>query len=86
MAPLGVSQESITSIIRVTRNGELGRKLAVTNNYLRSVLQLLITAKAVLSSLIISTLMIEAMRSFETSVITRLTLHHIQEDGLLRIR
>jgi hypothetical protein len=54
-----VSEESIASVIRVTRIGELGT-LAVTSN--RIILQRNIVA-----------LNIEVMRSFETSVLTRAT-------------
>jgi hypothetical protein len=45
---------------------------------------LLDTATDVDSSLILSTLKMEAKRSSETSGLTRLTWHHIQEDGILR--
>jgi hypothetical protein len=38
---------------------------------------------AVLSCLILSTLNMEAIRSFETSVLTRPTRPHIPEDGIL---
>jgi hypothetical protein len=51
--------------------------------FLRSVLQLLVTANFVSSSLIISTLMMKAIRSSETSVLTRAIQHHIPEDGIL---
>jgi hypothetical protein len=46
-------------------------------------LQLLVTAN-VLSSLILSALMMEAMISSGTSVSTRITRHHISEDGILQ--
>jgi hypothetical protein len=49
---------------------------------LGSVLQLLVTAKVFSNSLIISALMMEAIRSSETSVLTRATWHHITEDGI----
>jgi hypothetical protein len=60
-----VSKERIASIIRVTRIGELGTTIAVT-----TMLQLLVTAN-VLSLSIIFSLMMEAIRSYETSVLTR---------------
>jgi hypothetical protein len=46
-------------------------------------LQLLVTAIAVPSSPILVTLMMEAIRSSETSVLTRATWLHILEDGIL---
>jgi hypothetical protein len=51
--------------------------------FLRSVLQLLVTANVVPSSLILVTLMMEAIRSTETKVGIRATGHHIPEDGIL---
>jgi hypothetical protein len=51
--------------------------------YLRSVLQLLVTANVVPSSSILSTPMMEAIRSSETSVLTRATQRHTPEDGIL---
>jgi hypothetical protein len=61
--------ERIASIIRVKRNGELGR--------------LVTTSNVILSSPII-TQMIEAIRSSETSVLTRATQRHVSEDGILQ--
>jgi hypothetical protein len=64
-----VSKEHIASIITVTRIGELGTTLTVTNNrntlliFLRSVRLLLVTANVVPSSPILVTLMMEAIRS-----------------------
>jgi hypothetical protein len=59
-----VSEECSASIIRVTRIGELGT-LTVTSNCF--------TANVVPSSLILVTLMMEALHSSETSVLTRAT-------------
>jgi hypothetical protein len=64
-----VSEESITSIIRVKKIGELGT-LTVTNNRntLRrnTVLQLLVTANVISSSSTFVTLMMEALISNES--------------------
>jgi hypothetical protein len=46
-------------------------------------LRLLVTANIVPSSLILVNLMMEAIRSSETSVITRATQRHIPEDSTL---
>jgi hypothetical protein len=53
------------------------------NQFLRCVLQLLVAPYVVPSSLIISTLMMEALHSFETSVITSATRRHVPDDGIL---
>jgi hypothetical protein len=50
---------------------------------LRIVLQLLVTAYVVPSSLIRSTLMMEAIHSSKMQFLTRATLRHITEDGIL---
>jgi hypothetical protein len=51
--------------------------------FLRSVLVLVVTAIIVPSSLILVTLMMEAIRSPVKSVLTRVTRRHIPEDGSL---
>jgi hypothetical protein len=65
-----VSEELSASFIRVTRIGELGTTLAV---FPHSMGRLLVTASVVPSSLILVTLMREALPSSEMSVLTRAT-------------
>jgi hypothetical protein len=66
-----VSEESITSIIRVTRFGELGTNLAVASYCF------------VPSAQILSTLMMEAIICSETSVLKRAKRPNIREDSIL---
>jgi hypothetical protein len=78
-----VSEELSASIIRVTGISKLGTTFAVTSNFLRSVRRLLVMAN-VLISLILVTLIMEALSSCETSVLSRATRRNILEDGILQ--
>jgi hypothetical protein len=51
--------------------------------FLRSVFRLLATANVVPRSLIFVTLIMEGIRSSETSVLTRITWRSVPEDGIL---
>jgi hypothetical protein len=86
-----VSQERIACIIRVERISELGTMLTVTSilNTLHiasgssQCSSLLVTAYLISGSLILSTFMMEAISSTETSVLTRDTRRHNPEDDIL---
>jgi hypothetical protein len=67
-----ISEERSASIIRVTRIGEL-----------RSMCRMLVNANIVPSSPILVTLMMEALLSSGTLVLTRATQHNDPEDGIL---
>jgi hypothetical protein len=77
-----VSEENIASVIKVKRISELGTTLAVISNR-NSVLQLLVTANVVPTSLILFTLKTEEILSSETSVLARTTRRKIPDDGIL---
>jgi hypothetical protein len=76
-------EESIAFIILVAEIDDLKKTLAVTRNFLRSFLRLLVTTNFLAISPILVTLMMEAMLSSEASVLTRTTESHILEDDIL---
>jgi hypothetical protein len=79
MAPAGAALD------RAGHRRENLKSYIGTISFLRIVLRLLVTANIVPSSLILFTLMMEAICFSEMSVLTRTTRRHIQEDGILQL-
>jgi hypothetical protein len=80
-----VSEERITSIFMLKTISELRTTSVIlaTDTVLRGVIHLLVTANVVPSLQILFPMIMEAVYSSETSVLTRATLRHIPEYVIL---
>jgi hypothetical protein len=76
------SEETMDSFLRIERIIERATTLEL--EFLRSVLRLLVTANFVHSSLILFSLMMEAIHFCRTSVLTRAKRRHIPENAILQ--
>jgi hypothetical protein len=82
-----VSEKLSASIIRVTRICEIETMLPLTSNrrfvFHRSVRRLLVTANVVPTSPILFTMIMEVLRSTDTSVLTKTTRCNISDNAIL---